>query len=78
MRLSRLRAGVSQEELALRAGLERGYVSGIERCVRNPTIEVLQSLGSALGVHPRQFFDDLPKAGAPGGPPELRRGRKAA
>lgn len=41
---------VSQEELADRANLDRTYVSGIERGRRNPTLDVLQRLSTALGV----------------------------
>ncbi|HMR29632.1 MAG TPA: helix-turn-helix transcriptional regulator [Geminicoccaceae bacterium] len=41
---------LSQDELAARAGLDRTYVSGIERSRRNPTLEVQQRLADALGV----------------------------
>ena len=40
---------ISQEELAHRAGLDRTYVSGIERGRRNPTLLILQRLADALG-----------------------------
>lgn len=42
--------GLSQEELADRAGLHRTYVSGVERGVRNPTLTVIERLARALGV----------------------------
>ena len=42
--------GISQEELADRAGLHRTYVSGVERGVRNPTLTVIEKLAQALGV----------------------------
>lgn len=42
--------GWSQEELADAAGLDRTYVSGIERKVRNPTIEIVERLAKALKV----------------------------
>lgn len=41
---------LSQEELADRAGLDRTYVSGIERGRRNPTLRVVQRLADALGA----------------------------
>ena len=76
LRNIRLRAGVSQEELALRANLERAYVGGIERAVRNPTISVLQDLAAALHVDPREFLMDFATS-SPSIPPQpLRRGRK--
>lgn len=41
---------VSQEELADRAGMDRTYVSGIERGQRNPTLKIMQRLADAIGV----------------------------
>ena len=42
--------GISQENLADRAGVHRTYVSGVERGVRNPTITVLEKLAVALST----------------------------
>jgi transcriptional regulator with XRE-family HTH domain len=50
LRLARQRAEVSQEELADRAGVDRTYVSGIERGVRNPTIAIVARLAAQLGT----------------------------
>jgi len=44
------KAGVSQEELAFRAGLDRTFVSRLERGIRQPTITTLISLAEALGI----------------------------
>ncbi|MFT3963725.1 helix-turn-helix domain-containing protein [Propionivibrio sp.] len=41
---------VSQEELAFRAGVDRTFVSRLERGIRQPTITTLIGLGLALGV----------------------------
>jgi transcriptional regulator with XRE-family HTH domain len=50
VRQHRLLVRLSQEELADRAGLDRTYVSGIERGRRNPSLRILQNISDALGV----------------------------
>jgi len=50
LRQLRQARGWSQEDLALTAGVDRTYVSGVERGVRNPTVSVLWQLASALQV----------------------------
>ncbi|WP_151611739.1 helix-turn-helix domain-containing protein [Sinorhizobium alkalisoli] len=50
VRQHRLLVRLSQEELAERAGLDRTYVSGIERGRRNPSLRNLQNISEALGV----------------------------
>lgn len=59
-RLKRLRQemGISQETLALSAGLDRTYVSGCERGVRNIGLENIHKLATALRVTPALFFMD--------------------
>ena len=42
--------GFSQDKLAEKADLDRTYLSGIERGVRNPGIKVVIKLARALGV----------------------------
>ncbi|MGW1444129.1 helix-turn-helix domain-containing protein [Serratia rhizosphaerae] len=49
--------GWSQEEFADRCGLDRTYVSGIERGVRNPTLEVIGVISSGLNVNISILFD---------------------
>lgn len=41
---------LSQEELADRSGIDRTYISGVERGVRNPTLDVMQRIARGLGV----------------------------
>lgn len=55
LRLRRERA-YSQEEVALRSGCTRAYLSGLEAGRRNPTIETLAKLAKALNVEPAEFF----------------------
>jgi len=50
VREHRLLVRLSQEQLAERAGLDRTYVSGIERGRRNPSLRILQSVSDALGA----------------------------
>jgi transcriptional regulator with XRE-family HTH domain len=42
--------GLSQERLALEAGVDRTLVSKIERVIANPTLDVLVKLAIALQV----------------------------
>lgn len=51
----RLSVGISQEELADRAGLHRTYVSSIERAKRNISLESIFALATALGVRPAEL-----------------------
>lgn len=50
--VSRLRndAGLSQDKLAEKADLDRTYISGIERGIRNPGISVVIRIARGLGV----------------------------
>ena len=50
LRSLRLARGMSQEEVAHRAGLHVTYLSGIERGRRNPSLKNLRRLAVALGV----------------------------
>ena len=56
VRRLRLAADLSQEDLALEAGLDRTYISQVEREKRNVTIEVLARLAAALGTTADQLL----------------------
>lgn len=51
--------GISQEELGLRANLDRTYISGVERGVRNPSVTALVGLASGLGIKVSNLLDNL-------------------
>ena len=48
IRQLRKEAGMSQEKLGEITGLDRTYISGIERGVRNPSIRNIEKLAKAL------------------------------
>lgn len=50
LRKARQSRGLTQEEVAARAGLSREYISIIERGKRSPTIDVLLRVCRAIGV----------------------------
>ncbi|XBS68779.1 helix-turn-helix transcriptional regulator [Acerihabitans sp. KWT182] len=53
----RLQAGLSQEAFADKCGLDRTYISGIERGVRNPTLEVIAVIANGLGISLKALFE---------------------
>jgi transcriptional regulator with XRE-family HTH domain len=57
--LKRLRKerGLSQEELADLAGLNRNYIGMIERQENAATVDTLEALAKALEVEPARLFD---------------------
>ena len=52
IRRYRRTAGLTQEELAHRASLDRTYLSDIERGIRNPTVLLLQDVAMVFCIHP--------------------------
>ena len=57
----RAASGLSQEDLADRAGVDRTFVSRLERGVRQPTITTLIALGQALGVSAAELTRETEK-----------------
>ena len=57
IRYLRKQRGISQEKLALIAGIDRTYLAGIESGKRNATIISLEKIINALGVSMKDFFD---------------------
>lgn len=52
IRKYRQELGLSQEELAARAGLHRTYISSVERAERNVSLENIFHIAEALGIEP--------------------------
>lgn len=52
----RLNKNISQEKFAELTQLDRTYISGLERGLRNPSFLILEKLASALDVSPSELF----------------------
>lgn len=74
--LRRLRTGrlISQDDLAHVAGVERAYVGHVERGTKNPTVDTLDKLATALECHLSEFFVEPPDDAQAVAP--LRAGRR--
>lgn len=56
LRRLRIGRGLSQESLALKCGLDRTYIGGIERGERNVSLVNIKKIADGLGVSPKDFF----------------------
>jgi transcriptional regulator with XRE-family HTH domain len=65
IRTLRVGCGLSQEMLAVDAGIDRTYVSRLERGLENPTVAVLEKLARALSSNIEEFFTSPRAAEAP-------------
>ena len=74
LRRLRVERSLSQENLAADAGIDRTYVSRLERGLENPTVGLLEQLADALGSTIVEFFV-VPAPGEPV-PKPLRGGRR--
>lgn len=54
----RLRRGLTQEELASRCELTKGYISQLENDIASPSIATLMDILNILGVSVQQFFSE--------------------
>ena len=57
LRRSRRMMDISQEALALKAGMSRAYVSEVEREIRNISIDNMGLLAEALNVELKDLLD---------------------
>ena len=74
LRRLRVERNLAQEALAADAGIDRTYVSRLERGLENPTVAILEQLANALDANIVEFF----VVPAPDEPPPkpLRGGRR--
>ena len=63
VRFHRDHLGISQEELAERAGLHRTYISDLERGARNPSIASIEKLAQALNLSVSALFQRAANGG---------------
>ncbi len=59
VRDERTKLGISQEELAARAGVHRTYIGMIERAEKNITLENVEKVCKALGLSISDLFEDF-------------------
>jgi CheY-like chemotaxis protein/DNA-binding XRE family transcriptional regulator len=64
VRLRRNHLGISQEELAGRAGLHRTYISDVERGARNVSLESIHRLADALAIPASVLFLEPEQVGS--------------
>ena len=56
-----MKASLSQEKLALACGLDRTYISLLERGLRQPSLTTLFQIAKYLGVAPSSIVRDVEK-----------------
>lgn len=61
LRLQTLRKAqnLSQDDLAAASDLDRTYISGIERGIRNVALKNIFNLADALKLNPKEFFSEF-------------------
>jgi len=59
LRSIRISRNLSQEELGEITGLDRTYISGLERGKRNPTLKVIALIGLSLGITASQLLEGI-------------------
>jgi transcriptional regulator with XRE-family HTH domain len=58
LRRLRQKSGLTQEELADQAGLNRNYIGMLEREENAPTVDSLEQIAEALSIDPIAFFQE--------------------
>ena len=62
LRKARMRAGLTQEELAFAAHVDRTYISMLENDKKSPTVDMLMRICKPLGISASQFLAQVEKA----------------
>ena len=63
LRARRKAAGMSQTELAARAGLSSSFVSRLENGLRGPTVETIVELANALETSASDLMREVERSG---------------
>lgn len=63
VRAAREALGISQEELAARSKLHRTYVAGVERGIRNPSLNSIMKIAIGLGLPASALFRRMESTG---------------
>ena len=58
LRAKREKLAISQEEVAERAGVDRTYISILERGLKSPPVETLERICGALGTLPERVIEE--------------------
>lgn len=61
LRKSRLAANLTQEKLGFEAGVDRTYVSQLERNLKSPTVETLFRICDALDISASELIGRVEK-----------------
>jgi transcriptional regulator with XRE-family HTH domain len=54
----RIKNGLTQEELAMRSELSKGFISQVERDLTSPSISTLVDILECLGTNLKDFFNE--------------------
>lgn len=65
LRQARRAAGLTQEQLAVAAKVDRGYISELENDHQSPTVAMLSRLCEPLGVRPSALLARVEEGGGP-------------
>jgi transcriptional regulator with XRE-family HTH domain len=59
LRKRRKQAFLSQESLALQCGLDRTFISALERGIRQPSLSTIFKISKTINISPTQLVKDV-------------------